>query len=454
MNKIPRSTIPHAYALETVPRYTSYPTAAQFGPDTTEADYRRWLSELTPDQPLSLYVHVPYCRVLCWYCGCHMSVLNDDARIARYARRLEKEATLLAQATPHAGKVKHLHFGGGTPTILAPEDFEALVAHLRSLFRFEEDAEIAVEIDPRTLAPEMARALARAGVNRVSLGVQDIDPGVQALVNRVQPLEQVAATVAALREVGITRINVDLMYGLPTQTVEHVRASIAAVLELGIERAAVFGYAHVPWFKKHQTAIDATLLPGATERLAQAQAAADAFAEAGWESVGFDHYAHPGDPIARAAREGNLNRNFQGYTTDEAEILLGLGASSIGSLPQGYVQNEPHLGKWAQAIDADRLAVVRGTGIDDEDRLRRDVIMQLMSNFEVDLEREAIAHGLERDHFDEALESLATLATDGLCTIDGRILTVTPQARLFVRNVAARLDAYWAPSPGRHSLAV
>lgn len=448
------NTIPKAYALETVPRYTSYPTAAQFGPATLEADYRRWLSELTPQQPLSLYVHVPYCRVLCWYCGCHMSVLNDDTRIARYARRLETEATLLAQATPHAGRVKHLHFGGGTPTILAPEDFESLVAHLRSLFTFDDDAELAVEIDPRTLEPAMALALARAGVNRVSLGIQDIDPGVQALVNRVQPMEQVVRTVELLREVGITRINVDLMYGLPTQTTAHVRASVAAVLALGIERAAVFGYAHVPWFKKHQSAIDASLLPGATERLAQAEAAGQAFAEAGWQSVGFDHYAHPDDPIARAARDGDLSRNFQGYTTDDAETLLGLGASSIGSLPQGYAQNEPHLGKWAQLIDEGRLSVVRGTDIDREDTLRRDVIMQLMSNFRVDLAQVAEAHGFNGAHFDESLENLAGLEADGLCEIIGRVVTVTPQARLFVRNVAARLDTYWAPTPGRHSLAV
>ena len=448
------NTIPQAYALETVPRYTSYPTAASFGPETTEADYRRWLSQLTPQQPLSLYVHVPYCRVLCWYCGCHMSVLNDDSRIARYARRLETEATLLAQAIPHAGAVKHLHFGGGTPTILAPQDFEALVARLRSLFRFEEQAELAVEIDPRTLVPEMAEALARAGVNRVSLGLQDMDPDVQKLVNRIQPMEQVARTVAMLREVGITRINADLMYGLPTQTSAHVRASVAAALSLGVERAAVFGYAHVPWFKKHQSAIDASLLPGAAERLEQAGAAAQAFSEAGWQSVGFDHYAHPDDPIAIAARDGKLNRNFQGYTTDGAEILLGLGASSIGALPQGYAQNEPHLGKWAQLIDEGRLSVVRGTGIDREDTLRRDVIMQLMSNFRVDLEQVAEAHAFEAGHFDGALENLAVLEIDGLCAIEGRTLTVTPQARLFVRNVAARLDAYWAPAPGRHSLAV
>jgi oxygen-independent coproporphyrinogen III oxidase len=448
------NAIPQTYALETVPRYTSYPTAAQFGPDTDEAAYRRWLAELGPDQPLSLYVHVPYCRALCWYCGCHMSVLNDDSRIARYARRLEKEASLLAQAAPGRGRVRHLHFGGGTPTILAPEDFEALVAHLRALFAFEKDAEIAVEIDPRTLRPEMAAALARAGVNRVSLGVQDVDPKVQALVNRVQPIERVEATIALLRSVGITRMNVDIMYGLPAQTTEHVRRTVAAMLALPVERAAVFGYAHVPWFKKHQSAIDASLLPGAAERLAQAQAAAEAFAEAGWQAVGFDHYARPEDPMAKAAREGRLNRNFQGYTTDEAEILLGLGASAIGSLPQGYVQNEPHLLKWAEAVDAGRLAVVRGAPVTSEDALHRGVIMELMSRFEVDLAQRAREHGFPEDHFDEALATLAPLEADGLCRIARRRLQVTPQARFFVRNVAARLDRYWRPSPGRHSLAV
>ncbi|MFN3685543.1 oxygen-independent coproporphyrinogen III oxidase [Salinarimonas sp.] len=450
----PRPTVPPAYALETVPRYTSYPTAAQFGPGVDEGAYRDWLAGLDGGTPLSLYVHVPYCRVLCWYCGCHTSVLNDDARIARYARRLEREAELVAAAMPNKGPVAHLHFGGGTPTILAPEDFEAVIARLRALFPFVEDAEIAVEIDPRTLTPAMAQALARAGVNRVSLGIQDIDPEIQRLVNRIQPMETVAATFALLRSVGIERINVDLMYGLPKQDVAHVRASIAAVLALEPERAAVFGYAHVPWFAKHQAAIDAALLPGAAERLAQAQAAADAFAEAGWTQIGFDHYAHPDDPMAKAAREGTLKRNFQGYTTDQGEVLIGLGASAIGALPLGYAQNEPHLGKWAQAIDEGRIPVVRGIAATPEDRMRRDAIERLMGAFAVDLGALARAHGFPEETFDADLARLAPLAEDGLCAIEGRQVRVLPHARFHVRNVAARLDAYWAPAATRHSRAV
>jgi oxygen-independent coproporphyrinogen-3 oxidase len=454
MNTLPPTSIPLAYALEPVPRYTSYPTAAQFDAGIDEGVYRDWLAALDPAAPLSFYVHVPYCRALCWYCGCHTSVLNDDARIARYARRLIREAEMLARAAPSAGPVAHLHFGGGTPTILAPEDFAALIGRIRDLFPFAPDAEIAVEIDPRTLEPAMAEALARAGVNRVSLGIQDMDPQVQKLVNRVQPLDDVVRTMDLLRNVGITRVNADFIYGLPMQSVAHVRNSIATMLDLGIDRAAVFGYAHVPWFKKHQNAIDADLLPGAGERLEQARAAQAAFARAGWEAIGFDHYAHPDDAMARAARAGTLRRNFQGYTTDEADTLIGIGASSIGALPQGYVQNEPHLGKWAQAIDAGHLPVVRGVAVSADDRLRRAVIMQLMAALEVDLEAIARRHGAEPGIFADALVALEPLVEDGLCRIEGYRVAVTPQARFFVRNVAARLDAWWRPSPGRHSLAV
>ncbi|GGK49720.1 oxygen-independent coproporphyrinogen III oxidase [Salinarimonas ramus] len=448
------AAIPAAYALETVPRYTSYPTAAQFGPGIDEALYRHWLAELDGTTPLSLYVHVPYCRVLCWYCGCHTSVLNDDARIARYASRLEEEAARVAAAMPRKGPVAHLHFGGGTPTILAPADFARVIARLKAEFPFAPDAEIAVEIDPRTLTQEMTAALAGAGVNRVSLGVQDVDPEIQRLVHRVQPTEQVAAAVAMLRAHGIDRINVDLMYGLPTQTVAHVRATVAAMLAMNPDRAAVFGYAHVPWFAKHQAAIDAALLPGAAERLAQAQAAADAFAEAGWVEVGFDHYARPEDPLAIAVREGTLKRNFQGYTTDRAETLIGLGASSIGALPQGYAQNEPHLGKWAQAVDEGRIPVVRGVPVTAEDALRRAAIYALMSAFDVDLGALAAERGFASDHLDADLARLAPLAADGLCTIEGRRVRVPPHARFHVRNVAARLDGYWAPQATRHSRAV
>ncbi|MGJ3262999.1 MAG: oxygen-independent coproporphyrinogen III oxidase [Salinarimonas sp.] len=448
------AAIPAAYALETVPRYTSYPTAAQFGPGVDEALYRRWLGALDGETPLSLYVHVPYCRALCWYCGCHTSVLNDDARIARYARRLEAEAERVAAAMPRKGPVAHLHFGGGTPTILAPEDFAAVIGRLKDAFPFAPDAEIAVEIDPRTLTEEMAAALAGAGVNRVSLGVQDIDPEIQRLVHREQPTEQVAAAMALLRAHGIRRINVDLMYGLPTQTVAHVRASIAAVLALEPDRAAVFGYAHVPWFAKHQAAIDAALLPGAAERLAQAQAASDAFAQAGWVEVGFDHYARPQDPLAVAVREGTLKRNFQGYTTDTAETLIGFGASAIGALPLGYAQNEPHLGKWAQAIDEGRIPVVRGVPVSDEDALRRAAIYALMSAFTVDLGALAAQRGFAQDTFDADIARLAPLAADRLCTIEGRRVSMPAHARFHVRNVAARLDGYWAPQATRHSRAV
>ncbi len=327
------------YAGRPLPRYTSYPTAPHFIAAAGSGVYRQWLEEVPPDSAASLYLHLPFCRSMCWYCGCHTTVTARDEPIARYVDTLAGEIDLVVKALPQRVAVKHIHFGGGTPTLMQPRQFIALMDRLRNRFDIAEDAEIAIEIDPRTLDQAMVDALAIGGINRASLGVQSFDSVVQRAINRVQTFGETKIAVARLRAAGIAAINFDLIYGLPYQTVESCLDTAARSLELVPDRFAVFGYAHVPMFKLHQRKIQESTLPGSVSRHAQAEAIAAALVSADFRRVGLDHYARPNDALAIAAENGTLHRNFQGYTTDACEILLGLGASSIGRLPQGYVQN-------------------------------------------------------------------------------------------------------------------
>jgi oxygen-independent coproporphyrinogen III oxidase len=335
-----------------VPRYTSYPAAPHFhagvGPDT----YRGWLARLPDDAPLSLYLHIPFCHALCWYCGCHTTIARRYRPVAEYLGLLLAELDLVGTALGERRPVSHIHFGGGTPTMLAPADLLALGERLRARFEIRSDAEFAVEIDPRPLTRETVNALVAMGVNRASLGVQDVNPEVQRAINRWQPFIVVERVVDRLRDAGISGINFDLMYGLPHQTVERVLQSIEAAVQLRPARVALFGYAHVPWMRRHQRLIDESTLPDTMERAAQSEAAADRLATAGYVAIGVDHFALPDDSLALALRQGRLRRNFQGYTTDRAPALLGFGASAIGSLPQGYVPNAVSIPKYREAIRA------------------------------------------------------------------------------------------------------
>ncbi|MFQ5467579.1 MAG: oxygen-independent coproporphyrinogen III oxidase, partial [Kiloniellaceae bacterium] len=336
-----------------VPRYTSYPTAPHFGPAVGAADYRRWLKALDPAVPLSLYVHVPFCDTLCWFCGCHTKIVQRYEPVAAYLQVLRREIALIADLLGARRRVCHVHFGGGSPTILRPDDFTDLFALLRGRFEFTPDADIAVEIDPRGLEDDAVHAMVAAGVNRASIGVQDLDPGVQCAVNRVQSLALTKRVADLLRQVGIGSINVDLMYGLPRQSVAGVLATVDATVEsLAPERVCLFGYAHVPWMKTHQRMIDERALPGAEERFAQAMAVANRLQDLGYDWIGLDHFARPDDALARAARAGRLHRNFQGYTTDDAPVRLGFGPSAIGALPEGYVQNMVPMHAYRGAVEA------------------------------------------------------------------------------------------------------
>lgn len=437
-----------------VPRYTSYPTAPHFHTGIDAATYRRWLGDLPDDAPLSLYLHIPFCHSLCWYCGCHTTVVRRHQPVAEYLDLLRREIELVADAASPGHRVSHLHLGGGTPTMLRPDEFMGLRETLQQAFDFDADADCAVEIDPRGLERATIDALAAIGINRASIGVQDVNPEVQRAVNRWQPIEVTARVVDWLRSAGIDAVNLDLMYGLPCQTEAHLSATIDAVLDLAPQRIALFGYAHVPWMKRHQRLIDSDALPGPAERTAQFELATTRLVEAGYVAIGLDHFARPDDALIEARQAGRLHRNFQGYTTDAAPALLGFGASAIGSLPQGYVQNAVPLPAYREALRDGRLAAVRGIAIDDEDRIRRAIIERLMCDFRVDLDVICDQFGWPIDRFAPELEALAPMAADGLVSLDDHAVQVEDEGQALVRAVCAVFDGYLGAGAARHSTAV
>ncbi len=423
-----------------VPRYTSYPTAPHFTASVDAAIYASWLRALPEDAPLSLYLHVPFCASLCHFCACHTTVVNRPEPLEAYGLTLMAEIDLIADAIGGTREVRHIHWGGGTPTALPPATMRAVMRRLRERFDVDPGAEIAVEIDPRTLDDDALATLAEIGVNRVSLGVQDFDPRVQRAINRHQSLALTQTCAARLRAAGIHAINLDLIYGLPYQTAQGVAETANQALGLNPGRAAVFGYAHVPWMKKHQTLLPEQALPNTMERFAQRQAIEDVFLSHGYTAIGLDHYARPDDALAGA----RLRRNFQGYTTDDAPVLLGLGASSIGSLPDGYAQNHPSVPAWRDAVRGGRLPIARGVALTDDDRTRRAIIEQLMCHFTVTPDE--IPPGADA--------ALREMEADSLLERDGDRISVTARGRPFVRAVAAAFDTYLTRGVARHSVAV
>jgi oxygen-independent coproporphyrinogen-3 oxidase len=442
------------YGEERLPRYTSYPTAPHFSPSVSRDTYAGWLASIAPETTASLYLHVPFCRAMCWYCGCHTTVTRRAEPIVDYIAVLRDEIDLVASRRSQPLQVRHVHFGGGTPTVIEPADFRNLVALLRERFAIEPDAEIAVEIDPRTLTPGMTAALSDVGVNRVSLGIQSFDPVVQTAINRIQTFEQTASAMDGLRAAGVRGFNVDLIYGLPHQTVASCVGTVQQCLALRPDRFSVFGYAHVPSFKKHQRKIDEGSLPNGAARHSQAEAIAQALTEAGYCRIGLDHYALPADPMVRARSEGSLHRNFQGYTTDPSDILIGFGASAIGRLAHGYVQNEVALGRYAARISKGEFATTRGYALTPDDRLRADLIERIMCDFSVDIGQVCRAHGARPDVLLDALPRLQILEGDGVIRFDGAVLRVAEEARFLVRSVASAFDAHLGASRRTHSPAV
>ncbi|RWP85838.1 oxygen-independent coproporphyrinogen III oxidase [Mesorhizobium sp.] len=439
---------------ESVPRYTSYPTAPHFHPGVDAAVCRGWLQALGEDDEISLYLHIPYCDKLCWFCACHTKQTRHYEPVAAYLRSLHAEISTVAGVLGGKGRVRAVHFGGGSPTMLKPQDMVALATVLRNSFGFLPDARISVEIEPNDMDEARLNALAEIGMTRASLGVQDFDPKVQKAINREQTFLQTKGVVDGVRARGVGSVNLDLLYGLPHQTRESVSSTVAQALTLEPDRMALFGYAHVPWFKKHQTMIDEAWLPGPAERFAQSQLAACLMVNAGYEPVGFDHFAKPNDALAVAARTGCLRRNFQGYTEDRCETLIGLGPSSISQFRQGYAQNMPSTAEYGRMVSDGGLAAVRGIELSDDDRVRGWIIERLMCEFGFSAIELVERFGEVGQRLLLKASSTALHDPARSLELNGDRFVVPEESRPFVRGVAAKFDKYFETGKARHSVAV
>ena len=447
------------------PRYTSYPTAPHFSADCSRASL---LAEIAADNqdpalPLSLYVHVPFCESLCWYCGCNTVITNQTKKSASKSSvahdyvtvlisELEQTAKLLNRARP----VTQLHFGGGTPTFLPPAEIDRLAEVLKANFTFDQDAEISVEIDPRRLTREQVFAFRRLGCNRASLGVQDTDPEVQKAIHRLQPLSLTSQAISWLREAGYQSIAVDLIYGLPLQTVDSFSKTTREVIELGVDRVAVFSYAHLPWLKPAQRVFDVKKqLPPASEKLSMLVAAARLLTEAGYAQIGMDHFARPSDELAQAHAAGTLHRNFQGYTTRAGASLYGFGMTSISQTAGSFRQNEKELDAWKAKVEAGGLPIERGLVVTAEDQRRRALVMDVMCKRRLDYRDLSARTGVDvPGTYAAELASLGDLEQDGLLTRDAEGLTITALGELFRRIIAMRFDAYLGKGPRNFSRTV
>lgn len=444
------------------PRYTSYPAAPHFRDDFRGARYRDLLtSSAGTGVPLSLYVHIPFCSKRCFFCGCHVKIARDHSRGKSYLPAIEREMERAAEACDAADReVVQIHWGGGTPTFLPPEDLAALATMIRRHFHLAESCEIGLEVDPRECTEDHLDALEAAGFNRISMGVQDLDPKVQEAMNRIQPLEMTRSVIDGARRRGMTSVNVDLIYGLPLQTPESFAHTLDQVVEvLDPDRLAIFNFAYLPAMLPHQRVIRPDSVPGPEEKLTLLETAVEKLTEAGYIFIGMDHFAKPEDPLSQALKDGSLTRNFQGYSTCGATDLLAFGVSAISQVAGGYAQNEKEIpdyrrlleganGDGADEVESDEddnagFATVRGLALDAEDELRRDVIMTLMCTFRLHKAEIEERHGIDFDaHFGDALEALAPMAEDDLLEIHADRLEVLPLGRLLIRNLAMTFDAY------------
>lgn len=426
------------------PRYTSYPTAPYFHERFTETD---WRGELTiaqdPGRDLSLYYHIPFCDTLCYYCGCNMVATGDYNKAYQYLDYLDREMAMVTELTDPARQVRQLHFGGGTPTYLRPQDIRRLMGLIRNRFRIAEDAEMGCEVDPRELTRDHLAALRENGFNRLSIGVQDLDPKVQKAVNRVQPEGMIKEVYAWGRDLGYASINMDLIVGLPHQTVDSFGRTLDRIAAWSPDRLAVFSYAHVPWMKKHQKLIQEKDLPNFATRLALQQLIHDKLGAAGYVNIGLDHFAKPDDEIVKAQNSKTLWRNFQGYTTHKNCDILAFGASSISQTPDAYMQNEKNVKKYQDVVASGHLPVERGLRLNRDDQVRRDAITKVMCDLELDKAAFSATWGIDFDtYFANAIADLQPLAADGFINLEPGFVRVTDLGRLFLRNIAMCFDAY------------
>ena len=437
------SALLHKYC-KAGPRYTSYPTAPYFHESFGPA---QWEEELRASQDkgrdISLYVHIPFCDTLCYYCGCNMIATKDYHKAESYLDILFKEIDQVAALSNPNRKVRQLHWGGGTPTYLHPDDMRRLYAHLADKFQISADAEIGCEMDPRELTREHVRALRDSGFNRLSLGVQDLDDQVQHAVNRVQPEPLIREVYDWIREEGFTSVNFDLMIGLPYQTASSFEQTLDKVIAMGPDRFAVFNYAHVPWMKKHQKLIKEETLPQIDERLALQKLTLEKLTAAGYVYIGMDHFARPDDELVRAQQSKTLYRNFQGYTTHKDCDILAFGASAISQTDDVYAQNVKVLSQYRHLINDGKLPVERGLRITPEDKLRRAAITQIMCDLELDKASFGRQWQIDFDaYFAGALQDLKEMQADGLVTLEPERVRVTEEGRVFLRNIAMAFDSY------------
>ncbi len=424
------------------PRYTSYPTALEFSDKFSYESYLKYLDE--GKDKLSIYVHLPFCRSACYFCGCNVIFTSKESKLSRYVEYLKKEIDILKEHIDRNREVIQFHFGGGTPTFYKAFELDEIVSYIKDAFpNWSKDAEISVEIDPRFFNKEQMEVFKKHGFNRISFGIQDFDERVQQEVHRVQPYELTKEAVELAREYGINSINSDLIYGLPYQSLDSFKATLDKVLSLNPDRLAVFNYAHVPWLKKTMRKFDETTLPSPATKLEIFKYTIDFLTSNGYKMIGMDHFAKPEDELFGAIAKGELHRNFQGYTTKGGANLIGIGLTSIGEGKRYYAQNTKDMKRYEEAIDSGRLPYERGIELSDDDYIRKEVIMELMANFSIDISR------IEKDlninfeeYFANSIEALKEFIDEGLVTLSKDKLKVSETGTLLIRNIAMVFDAY------------
>lgn len=435
-----------------VPRYTSYPTSPHFNTEVSDTQVSRWISEIAPNSKISLYVHIPFCKRLCWFCACRTQGTQSTAPILAYLETLKTEVATLAKHLPEGITLERFHWGGGTPTLLSPEMITDLAGEILAVTPMAQDGEFSVEIDPSEVDGPRLDALAAAGMNRASIGVQDFDPEIQKCIGREQSYETTRDAIDMIRERGVQSLNADILFGLPHQTKGKITESVQKLLSLNPDRVALYGYAHVPWMARRQSMIPSDALPTPQERLELFETARRLFLWDNYREIGIDHFATKEDGLTKALDAGKLRRNFQGYTEDTSEVLIGLGASSISRYPQGYAQNQPATSKYTAAVREGLIPIARGHAFGGDDKLRARMIEAVMCDFRIS--RSEII-----DNFDITGEALDTLfaetnrAFEGLLTVDKDGLFVPLEARPLTRLIARQFDAYDLSHAG-HSSAI
>jgi oxygen-independent coproporphyrinogen III oxidase len=425
------------------PRYTSYPTADRFSGAFTPESYQKWVSKRDPSRPLSLYIHIPFCNTLCFYCACNKIITKDRTRSARYVQYLIKEMGMQAAMMAGERRLEQLHWGGGTPTFLSDDEMRALMGATGEHFTLVKDGEYSIEIDPRKVSDETIALLGGLGFNRISIGVQDFDPQVQVAVNRIQSEEETLRVIRAARANGFKSVSLDLIYGLPKQTLASVKATLEKVIAADPDRLSIYNYAHMPTVFMPQRRINEADLPAPQTKLDILKLAVNMLTDAGYVYIGMDHFAKPDDELAVAQRQGRLHRNFQGYSTHADCDLVALGVSAIGKIGPTYSQNFREEEEYYAALDRDVLPIMRGLELDGDDVVRREIIQALMCHFALDKASFHRAFGIEFDsYFTTELGELAEYAREGLLTMSPERITVTPKGRMLIRNICMVFDKY------------